>query len=732
MSNHHTHHEHAHCSGQGCACCAAHHQEQSGERRGHEGHDAAESPHGGGDDDPDHPAARPQGQCPDHEHSHDCCEPGHPHGHERSHDCCESGHPHGHEHSHDCCGDGCGCGHSHDEAVTAPGEKAMTLLGAALAVFAFLPAAGAFAPWLMAAGTLLIGYPLFLSGITGLFSGRAFDELGLLTVAVAASLGLAATSPDPFEGTLEALAVTAFFRLGNALEARAVAKSQRDIEALTSIRPDTALRLLPDGSQQSVPAESVAPGSTILLKPGDRVPIDCEVLEGGGFVDLSVITGEPIPAEVRPGSRIPSGGINTDGLLTCRTTASFEDSAASRIIRMVRDSAEQKGSAERFITRFSKIYTPAVVIIAAALALLPPLFGFGSLSMWISRALVFLVASCPCALVISVPLTFFAGVGTASRAGVLVKGTRYLEALAQTDCAAFDKTGTLTLGAPAVSEFIVAPGFSREELLPLAAAAEQNSNHPAARAVLAYAGAPRAEAVSDFTEHPGMGVSLTVGGRKLLCGSARLFEKYGVDRAPLPAANVLLAVDGRAAGAFLLADRPREEAKRALGELRALGVGTIAILTGDAKPAAEAAAAALGIDTVRAGLMPGDKAEQLALLQRSHRSTVFVGDGINDAPVLVRADVGIAMGLGTDTAIESADVVLVRENLTALPAAIRIARRTVRKARENIAFALVVKLAVLLLGAMGLATMWMAVFADVGVSILAILNSLTLLRKENA
>ena len=427
-----------------------------------------------------------------------------------------------------------------------------------------------------------------------------------------------------------------------------------------------------------------------------------------------------------------SGGINTDGLLTCRTTASFEDSAASRIIRMVRDSAEQKGSAERFITRFSKIYTPAVVIIAAALALLPPLLGFGSLSMWISRALVFLVASCPCALVVSVPLTFFAGVGTASRAGVLVKGTRYLEALAQTDCAAFDKTGTLTLGAPAVSEFIAAPGFSREELLPLAAAAEQNSNHPAAKAVLAYAGAPCAEAVSDFTEHPGMGVSLTVGGRKILCGSARLFEKYGVDRAPLPAANVLLAVDGRAAGAFLLADRPREEAKRALSELRALGVGTIAILTGDAKPAAEAAAAALGIDTVRAGLMPGDKAEQLTLLQQSHRSTVFVGDGINDAPVLVRADVGIAMGLGTDTAIESADVVLVRENLTALPAAIRIARRTVRKARENIAFALTVKLAVLLLGAMGLATMWMAVFADVGVSILAILNSLTLLRKENA
>lgn len=715
--NHHTHHEHTHCSGQGCPYCAAHHQEQSGERRDREGRDAAESPHGGGDDDPDHPAARPRGQCPDHGQPHDCC---------------ESSHPHDHEHSHDCGGDDCGCGHSHDEAVTAPGEKAMTLLGAALAAFAFLPAAGAFAPWLMTAGTLMIGYPLFLSGITGLFSGRAFDELGLLTVAVAASLGLAATSPDPFEGILEALAVTVFFRLGNALEARAVAKSQRDIEALTSIRPDTAVLLLPDGSQQKVPAESVAPGSTILLKPGDRVPIDCEVLEGGGFVDLSAITGEPIPAEVRPGSRIPSGGINTDGLLTCRTTASFEDSAASRIIRMVRDSAEQKGSAERFITRFSKIYTPAVVIIAAALALLPPLLGFGSLSMWISRALVFLVASCPCALVVSVPLTFFAGVGTASRAGVLVKGTRYLEALAQTDCAAFDKTGTLTLGAPAVSEFIAAPGFSREELLPLAAAAEQNSNHPAAKAVLAYAGAPCAEAVSDFTEHPGMGVSLTVGGRKILCGSARLFEKYGVDRAPLPAANVLLAVDGRAAGAFLLADRPREEAKRALSELRALGVGTIAILTGDAKPAAEAAAAALGIDTVRAGLMPGDKAEQLTLLQQSHRSTVFVGDGINDAPVLVRADVGIAMGLGTDTAIESADVVLVRENLTALPAAIRIARRTVRKARENIAFALTVKLAVLLLGAMGLATMWMAVFADVGVSILAILNSLTLLRKENA
>ncbi|MEG1774856.1 MAG: HAD-IC family P-type ATPase, partial [Oscillospiraceae bacterium] len=329
----------------------------------------------------------------------------------------------------------------------------------------------------------------------------------------------------------------------------------------------------------------------------------------------------------------------------------------------------------------------------------------------------------------SVPLTFFAGIGTASRSGVLVKGTRYLEALAKADCAAFDKTGTLTRGKPIVSEFFSVEGFPRAELLSLAAAAESNSSHPAARAVLAYAGAPSSASISDFTEYPGMGVALTVANKHLRCGSARLLQKNGVDCAQLPDSGVLLAVDGHAAGCFLLTDVPREEAARALTELRTLGIKTIAMLTGDTAPAAQAIGTSLDLDLLCAGLLPGEKSDQLARLQKSHRTTIFVGDGINDAPVLARADIGVAMGLGTDAALAVADVVLVREQLTALPAAIRIARRTVQKARENIIFALAVKAIVLLLGATGHATMWMAVFADVGVSLLAILNSLTLLHR---
>lgn len=701
MNKPHTHHDHCHCTDPGCPCCAAHRSESLPNHPDEACCTREDSSGDPGGDDPD-PAV---------------CSCGHHHSH--THDGCSCGHDDG---------EGCSCGHDHGDAIQAPGSRAATLLGAALGIGALL-LGNDVSPWLMAVGVLLIGYPLFLEGIRGFLSGQAFDELGLLTVAVAASLVLATVSADPLEGMLEAMAVTAFFRLGNILEARAVAKSQRDIEALTNIRPDTALLLSPDGERRTVPAETVLPGSRILIRPGDRIPIDCEVLEGGGYLDLSAITGEPLPVSVGPGSRIPSGGISTDGLLTCRTVSSFEDSTASRIIRLVRDSTSQKGRAERFITRFSRIYTPAVVGVAAAIALLPPLLGQGSFSNWISRALVFLVASCPCALVISVPLTFFAGVGAASRAGVLVKGTRFLETLARADCAAFDKTGTLTLGVPAVAQFVTAPGFSAEQLLPLAAAAEQNSNHPAARAIREYAGAPAPEPVTSLTEHPGMGVSLMVGDRHLLCGSARLLRQSGVDLSPLPDANVLLAVDGRAAGAFVLADRPRPEAKEALAALRQLGIERIAMLTGDAEPPARETAEALGIDTVFAGLLPQDKPERLQMLRQQGRVTLFVGDGINDAPVLAQADVGIAMGLGTDTAIESADVVLVQEKLTALPAAIRIARRTVGKARQNIVFALGIKLTVLLLGAAGQATMWMAVFADVGVSILAILNSLTLLRR---
>lgn len=655
-----------------------------------------------------------------HAHNHE-----HTHQHEHSHCSCTAS-----DHS-SCCGDGCGCGHSHDEALTAPFSGPLTIIGSVLVVAAFLPTWGVLAPWILAAGTLLVGYPLFVSGISAIFKSKALDELSLMTIAVIASFGLAATSLDPMESLFEAFAVTALFRLGNYLEARAISKSQRDIEALTNIRPDTALLISPDGQTRQVAAELVPVGSLIQLRAGDRIPIDCEIVSGAGYVDLSAITGEPIPIQGEPQTRLPSGAINLDGLLTCRTTTSFADSAASRIIRMVREAADKKGAAEKLISRFAKVYTPTVVALAVLLAILPPLLGFGTFGMWLSRALVFLVASCPCALVISVPLTFFAGIGSASRAGILVKGSRYLETLAKTDCIAFDKTGTLTQGVPTVDGIKLAEGFDREKLLAFAAAAEQNSSHPAARAVMAFAGKQPALSVSEFTEHSGMGVSLLCDGKRILCGSFRLMAQNGVDYSPLAPANIYLSVDNKLACAFTLTDLPRKEATQALEMLRDMGITEFAMLTGDAQNASEKVAAPLGIAHVFAQLLPEQKTKHLATLRETHRTTLFVGDGINDAPVLAGADVGIAMGLGTDTAIEAADVVLVNEQLTAIPRAIKIARKTVAKANQNIVFALTIKISVLLLGAFGYASMWMAVFADVGVTILAVLNSLTLLSKRS-
>ncbi|MFV0497102.1 MAG: heavy metal translocating P-type ATPase [Candidatus Fimivivens sp.] len=721
------HDEHCNCHSQKCVC---HTQPESTANTDTTGTcDCGGSHEHSPGDDPDEPAPRPF--CTDEHtcHDHDAvvaCDHAHSDAHHPEHhrdSCSSTGHC-------TCCGDDCGCGHSHDEALAAPYDRPLTIIGIVLAAAAFLPLWGATAPWLMGIGTLLLGYPLFVSGVKAIIKSKALDELSLMTIAVVASFGLAVTSPDPMETLFEAFAVTVLFRLGNYLEARAIAKSQRDIEALTNIRPDTAWVISPDGQTRQIAAELVTVDSLIQLRAGDRIPIDCEIVSGTGFIDLSAITGEPIPIQGEPNVQLPSGAINLDGLLTCRTTTSFADSAASRIIRMVREAADKKGSAEKLISRFAKIYTPVVVVLAILLATVPPLLNFGDFSMWLSRALVFLVASCPCALVISVPLTFFAGIGTASRAGILVKGSRYLERLAKTDCIAFDKTGTLTRGVPSVEEVKFIDGFDRETLLTFAAAAEQSSNHPAAKAVMAFTGKRADYLVSDFTEHSGMGVSLTYDGKRILCGSFRLMAQNGVDYTPLEPANIYLAVDNTLACAFTLTDLARPEVPQALEMLRNLGINDFAMLTGDAQNTSEKVAASLGITNIFAQLLPAQKSERLATLRNTHHTTLFVGDGINDAPVLASADVGLAMGLGTDTAIEAADVVLVHEQLTAIPHAIRIARKTVAKANQNIIFALTIKIAVLLLGALGFATMWMAVFADVGVTILAVLNSLTLLSKK--
>lgn len=644
----------------------------------------------------------------DHNHPHgDTC--GHDHDHAHSGDSCGCGHDHDHAH-----GDDCGCGHDHDHAASAPYSTPVGIAGIILIVAAFILPLGSIGTLIMSLGIFMVGYPLFIDGIKGIFR-FSLDELALLTIAVAAAL-LIGEAP-------EAAMVTILFRIGNWLEAKAIAKSKRDIAALTQIRPDNANLVKPDGEIVTVAAKTLAIGSRIVIKPGEKVPVDCVVESGSTYIDTSALTGEPLPVQAVKGSTVLSGSINSDGAITCITTNTFEDSAASRIIKMVSEAASQKGNTERLISKFSKVYTPIVMVCAALLAFLPPLLGYGELSMWVGRSLVFLVASCPCALVISVPLTFFAGVGRATKKGVLIKGTKYIETLAKTDCVVFDKTGTLTLGVPVVDQIIPAQGVEAGHLIRLAATAEQYSNHPAAKAILQRAGDLTPLPSSDYTETPGMGISLTVEGARVHCGSALLMQNNGIDISQLPSANIYVAAGNKAIGCITLADQVRKDAKQAIAALTKLGVKTVAMLTGDSSTAAQKIANELGVNKVYSQLLPQDKVTKMAELKKSHNASIFVGDGINDAPVLAMSDAGIAMGLGTDTAIEAADVVLMNESLTSIPSSIRLARKIVAKAKFNIAFALTIKIGVLILGAIGYANMWMAVFADVGVSILAVLNA---------
>ena len=659
-----------------------------------------------------------------HSHPHDdgcSCEQGH--SHPRHDGCsCEQGHSHSHDDGCGCCAcghdDGCGCGHDHGSHRESAAQKATFLAALVVGALSFLPVLEPFSPFLLVAATLLAGWRMFLEGLGGLIRLR-LDELSLMVIAVVAACLL-----GEFR---EAALVTVLFRLGEMLEAKAVSRSRGAIAALTAIQPQHANLVEPDGSLRQVAPEAVPLGSRIVVKAGERVPLDAVIEDGSAVLDASAITGESLPLELKEGDRVLSGMINTAGAPVCRTVSTFADSTASRILQMVEEASARKGRTEKFITRFAAVYTPAVVAVALLLAVLPPLVAGGSWSEYISRALIFLVASCPCALVISVPLSFFAGMGAISRAGVLVKGSRYLELLAQVDRIAFDKTGTLTGGKPAVSQMIVAPGFSREEALSLARAAESRSNHPAAQAVLDFCGEGALPPVEDYREEAGYGVELTAGGRQAACGSARLMERLGVDLSALPAANLYLAVDGRGAAAFQLYDQPRPDSGQALSQLREVGVGELGMFTGDGPEAAQRTAREVGVDSYRCQLLPQDKVAQLEGLRRGSRATAFVGDGINDAPVLAAADLGIAMGLGSQAAMEAADVVLVSDRLTALPRAIRLARRAMNTARFNVVFALAIKLAVLVLGALGMAQMWMAVFADVGVTVLTVLNSTRML-----
>lgn len=578
------------------------------------------------------------------------------------------------------------------------------------------------------AAYLLSGAGVLKKAGRNILHGQIFDENFLMSVA---SLGALIIGEYP-----EAAAVMIFYKIGETFEQYAVNRSRRSIQSLMAIRPDTAHRLLEDGGEETVDAFLLQPGDTFLVRPGERVPLDGVVLTGESRLDTSTLTGESVPRRAAPGDTVLSGCVNESAALTLRATCSFGESTASRIIDMVENAAARKSRQEAFITRFAAVYTPVVVLAAVLLAILPPLLVPGQAwSVWVYRALTFLVVSCPCALVISVPLSFFGGIGGASRLGVLVKGGQDLEALSRVEIAAFDKTGTLTAGVFDVQTLSPAPGVPAEALLQKAAAAESLSTHPIARS-LHKAAAEKGLLLpkpQDMHEVPGRGVCAQVDGRLIRVGNRAFLQEASI---PLPeiieneqgGALLFVAEDTSFLGTIVISDAVRPNAAKALTELRQLGIKKIVMLSGDTENACRWVSSQLSPDEVHAGLLPGDKVHQVEALltEKNRRGTVlFLGDGINDAPVLARADVGVAMGgLGSDAAMEAADVVLMHDNLLRLPQAIRLSRRTMRIVKENIVFALLVKIGVLILSAFGFANMWAAVFADVGVAVLAILNAL--------
>ena len=572
---------------------------------------------------------------------------------------------------------------------------------------------------LFVASYLLVGADILWRAVRTIASGQVFDENFLMSVA---TIGAFALGEYP-EGT----AVMLFYQIGELFQSLAVSKSRRSIAGLMDIRPDYA-NLQRDGQTVRVDPEEVVVGQQIVIRPGERVPLDGVVEEGASTLDTSALTGESAPRDVGPGETVISGCINQTGLLTVRVSREFGESTVSKILELVETAADKKSHSEAFITRFARFYTPVVVIGAVLLAILPPLLADQSFSVWIERALIFLVISCPCALVVSVPLSFFGGIGGASKAGILVKGGNYLEALAQMETVVFDKTGTLTKGVFSVRE-VWSETVDPQELLRLAAYAEANSSHPIAKSIQKEYGQTIDPALIEAVEElPGRGVRAVIEGKAVLAGNVRLMEGLLLPE-KLPVGTIVhLAVDGVYAGYLLIGDALKEDAARAIARLKAEGIRSTVMLTGDEDAVGRQVAGELGMDRVYTRLLPQDKVERVeALLKEKSTKGVlaFVGDGINDAPVLARADLGIAMGgLGSDAAIEAADVVIMTDEPSKLAVAMGISRRTLRIARQNVTFALGVKGIVLVLGALGYASMWMAVFADVGVTVLAILNAI--------
>lgn len=578
----------------------------------------------------------------------------------------------------------------------------------------------------------VIGYDILIKAFKGIKNRQPFDESLLMAIATIGAIAIAVYENGDY---VEAIAVMLFYQIGEWFQSYAVGKSRRNISDLMDIRPDYA-NIERDGKLEQVDPDEVEIGSVIVVQPGEKVPIDGILLEGKSSLNTSALTGESLPRETKLGDEIISGCINMTGVLKIRTTKEFGESTVSQILDLVENASSRKSKSEDFITKFARVYTPAVVYSAIALAVLPPLvrmFGMGlpaDWGTWIYRALTFLVISCPCALVISIPLSFFAGIGGASKAGVLVKGSNYLETLSKTKEVVFDKTGTLTQGVFEVSA-VHHNEMEKQKLLEYAALAESSSSHPISKSLQrAYGKEIDRSRVTEIQEISGNGITANVDGRSVAVGNGKLMKKLGIQYIDCHKIGTIIhmAIDGEYAGHIVISDIVKPHSKEAISQLKAAGVDRTIMLTGDAKPVAEQVAHTLGIDTVYSELLPGDKVAQVEKLlneKRGNGKIAFVGDGINDAPVLSRADIGIAMGaMGSDAAIEAADVVLMDDDPLKIVKAIKISRKCLRIVYENIWFAIGIKLICLALGAVGIANMWIAIFADVGVMILAILNAI--------
>jgi len=633
------------------------------------------------------------GEIMNHSDHHDCC------SHHATASCTCNSHAH----------TDCGCSGKHEHKIA----YARFLLGIILFLISFFPVPAS--DFLLLAAYLLFGYDVLISAFRGLFRKNIFDESFLMAIATIGAILIGEYH--------EAVGVMLFYQIGEFFQHLATKRSEKSISSLMDIRPDFAYRII-NGQRIKTPAEEILVGEEISVAPGERIPSDGIILDGTGFLDTSCLTGESRPRRVCPGDTVQSGAINTQSHLRIRVTKPFSESTASKILELMHHASEKKTHSERFITTFSKIYTPVVVLLALCLAILPPLFGFGAFSDWLYRALIFLVVSCPCALVLSVPLGFFAGIGCASRHGIIFKGSEALEKMKKVNAIVFDKTGTLTQGVFEVTK--ISSSIDTSAFLELCAYAEYYSQHPIAQAVKkAYAGNIYSEQLLDYREISGKGVRVLLNGQLLLAGNEKLMQDYQLTPAePEEDGSVVhLAKNGEYLGFLLVSDRLRPESKPMLRTLASKKIHT-AMLTGDRHEAARQVADALGIRSFYAELLPQDKAGKMQEISKTY-TAAFLGDGINDAPVIAGADLGIAMGaIGSDAAIEAADVVLMTDNLEKIPQAIEISAQTIKIVKQNIIFPIVIKILVMLAGALGFASMWWAIFADVGVSLLAVLNAL--------